>query len=169
MNGPENLSAADGYSERRVKMKSKLSHDKSPLKAYFLWYGIVSGFLILAGLIFSIFGFSMFPDRILPRSVLLSWESSIYGAVLIGWGTMLFFLLRLSFRRIDPELMKIMLLGIAVWLIVEAFFSAYLGVYFNVGVDFAVLILFSIPSIKIIRYLKQESAQNHPNIYDVSG
>jgi len=70
---------------------------------------------------------------------------------------MLFFLGRLAFRRKDPELMKIMLLGIAVWLIIEALFSAYLGVLFNVGVDFAVLLLFSIPTLKIIHYLKQES------------
>lgn len=50
--------------------------------------------------------------------------------------------------------MKIMLLGLAVWLIVEGLFSAFLGVFFNVGVDIAVLALFSIPLIKIVRNIE---------------
>ena len=47
--------------------------------------------------------------------------------------------------------MKTLLYGITVWLAVEALFSAYLGVWFNVGVDIGVLALFSIPLMKSIR------------------
>jgi hypothetical protein len=47
--------------------------------------------------------------------------------------------------------MKILLVGLAAWLIVEALFSLYLGVFFNVGVDIGVLALFSFPLIKAIR------------------
>lgn len=125
------------------------------MKASMVWFCVVSCILIFVGLIFSFFGFGFFPPRILPRSVLLSWESAIYGSVLIGWGTTLFFLGRLAFRRNDIELMKIMLLGIVVWLIIEAIFSAFLGVFFNVGVDFVVLALFAVPLIKSIRKLKK--------------
>lgn len=124
------------------------------LKILTVWFGIVSCILVLVGLMFSFFGFGFFPSSILPKNVLLSWESAIYGAIMIGWGITLFLLGRLAFRRNDIELMKILLIGIAVWLIIEALFSAYLGVFFNVGVDFAVLFLFGFPLIKSIRKLK---------------
>ena len=121
---------------------------------YTIWFLTISCILIFAGLIFSFFGFGFFPSSILPKKALLSWESAIYGSVLIGWGTTLFLIGRLAFRRNDIELMKIMLLGIAIWLILEAIFSAYLGVLFNVGVDLAVLTLFGVPLIKKIRESK---------------
>jgi hypothetical protein len=70
---------------------------------------------------------------------------------MIGWGATLLLAGRLAFRRNDTELMKILLVGLAAWLIVEALFSLYLGVFFNVGVDIGVLALFSFPLIKAIR------------------
>lgn len=124
------------------------------MKTLVAWFSIVSCIMVFAGLIFSFFGFGFFPSNILPRNVLVSWVSAIYGAVMIGWGTTLLLLGRLAFRRNDIALMKIMLLGIAVWLIIEALFSAFLGVLFNVGVDGAVLVLFAFPLIKGIRNLK---------------
>lgn len=127
------------------------------LKKYYIWYGIVASILTVMGMIFSIFGFGIFPDKILPHNVLLTWESSIYGAVLIGLGVMIFLLGRLAFRRKDPELMKIIIMGLGIWLAIEALFSVYLGVYFNAGVDVAVFVLFYIPAYKIIKYLKQHN------------
>jgi len=47
--------------------------------------------------------------------------------------------------------MKLLLVGLAAWLIVEALFSLSLGVFFNVGVDIGVLALFSFPLVKTIR------------------
>jgi hypothetical protein len=47
--------------------------------------------------------------------------------------------------------MKALLYGLTVWLVVEGLFSAYLGVWFNVGVDIGVLALFSLPLIISIR------------------
>ena len=124
------------------------------IKPLTIWFSLVSIILAIIGLIFSIFGFGFFPSTILPKDLLLTWESAIYGSVLIGWGTTLFLIGRLAFKRNDSELLKILLLGISVWLIIEAIFSAYIGVYFNVGVDFAVLILFAIPIILTVRKLK---------------
>ena len=120
-----------------------------------MWFGVVSCILVAVGLIFSFLGFGFFPDFILPKKVLLSWESAIYGSVLIGWGTTLFFLGRMAFRKADTELLKIMLSGISIWLIVEALFSAYLGVFFNVGVDFIVLFLLGFPLLRGILRKKQ--------------
>jgi len=89
---------------------------------------------------------------------LVDWESAIYGAIMIGWGTSLFLLGRLAFRRQDKEMLKILLYGIILWLIVEALFSFYLGVYFNVAVDIAVGILFTIPIVNTIQKINKEKS-----------
>jgi hypothetical protein len=102
----------------------------------------------LSGVFFALFGLDVLPVN---KDVLLQWESAIYGAIMIGWGATLLLAGRLAFRRNDTELMKILLVGLAAWLIVEALFSLYLGVFFNVGVDVGVLALFSFPLIKAIR------------------
>jgi hypothetical protein len=57
--------------------------------------------------------------------------------------------------------MKILLVGLAAWLIVEALFSLYLGVFFNVGVDVGVLALFSFPLIKAIRCIADAGYRGH--------
>jgi hypothetical protein len=108
----------------------------------------VSVILVLVGAFFAFFGLGVLPVN---KDVLLRWESAIYGAIMIGWGATLLYAGRLASRRNDTELMKILLVGLAAWLIVEALFSLYLGVFFNVGVDIAVLALFSLPLIKAIR------------------
>ena len=120
-------------------MKTKLSET---------WFSVVSIILVLAGVFFALFGLDVLPVN---KDVLLQWESAIYGAIMIGWGGTLLLAGRLAFRRNDTELMKILLVGLAAWLIVEALFSLYLGVFFNVGVDIGVLALFSFPLIKAIR------------------
>ena len=118
------------------------------IKLLMLWFSVVSAILVLAGVVFAFFGLDILP---VSKKVLLQWESAIYGAIMIGWGTTLFLAGRLAFRRNDAELMKILLFGLIVWLVVEAIFSFYLGVFFNVGVDLAVLALFSFPLMKAIR------------------
>jgi hypothetical protein len=117
-------------------------------KLLMTWFSVVSVLLVLVGAFFAFFGLGVLPVN---KDVLLQWESAIYGAIMIGWGATLLLAGRLAFRRNDTELMKILLVGLAGWLIVEALFSLYLGVFFNVGVDIAVLALFSFPLIKAIR------------------
>ena len=70
---------------------------------------------------------------------------------MMGWGVTLFLVGRIAFRRNDTELMKVLLYGLIIWLVAEGLFSAYLGVWFNVGVDIGVLALFSFPLIKSMR------------------
>ena len=112
---------------------------------------VIAGILVVVGVVFCVFGLGVLP---VDKSVLLRWESAIYGAIMIGWGITLFLVGRLAFRRNDAALMKLMLIGIVVWLLVEALFSLYLGVFFNVGVDIAVLLLFGLPLIIGIRHAK---------------
>ena len=117
-------------------------------KQMLVWFSAVSLILILFGVLYAFFGLAILPVQ---RDVLLRWESALYGAIMMGWGTTLFLAGRLAFQRTDIDLMKTLLYGIAVWLVVEALFSAYLGVWFNVAVDIGVLALFSIPLIRSIR------------------
>lgn len=108
---------------------------------------MASAILVLWGVVFAFFGLGILP---VDRSVLLPWQSAIYGAIMMGWGVTLLMVGRLAFRRDDAELMKILLTGLAIWLVVEALFSAYLGVWFNVGVDIAVLGLSAFPLIRCL-------------------
>ncbi len=117
-------------------------------KRMIVWFSTVSIILILFGILYAFWGLGILPVQ---RDVLLQWESALYGAIMMGWGTTLFFVGRLAFQRNDIDLMKALLYGLTVWLVVEALFSAYLGVWFNVGVDIGVLALFSIPLITSIR------------------
>ena len=112
------------------------------------WFSIVSIILVLFGILYAFFGLGVLP---VDRHVLLQWESALYGAIMMGWGVTLFLVGRLAIQRNDPDLLRALLYGLTVWLVVEALFSAYLGVWFNVGVDIGVLALFSIPLMKSIR------------------
>jgi hypothetical protein len=116
------------------------------------WFGVVSVIAVAWGVVFAVFGLGILP---LDRSA-LSWESALYGSIMIGWGTTLFLLGRVVFRRNDPELIRPLLIGVTLWLVVEAVFSARFGVWFNVGVDAVVLALFSVPLLGGLRQAKRE-------------
>ena len=110
-----------------------------------LWFLVVSVILIVAGSVFSLFGFTIFPISILPRVSLLPWVSGIYGSVLIGWGLSLYLIGRIAFIDRNPRLLRALSLGIFVWLAIEAVVSAATGVLFNIGVDIAVGLLLIAP------------------------
>jgi hypothetical protein len=117
-------------------------------KQLHIWFSSVSAILVIVGVVFAFFGLRILP---VDRETLLPWQSAIYGAVMMGWGTTLLCVGCVAFRRKDSELMKALVYGLVVWLVVEAAFSIYFRVWFNVGVDVAVLALFSIPLLKGIR------------------
>lgn len=112
-----------------------------------LWFPFVTAILILFGLFYYFFGFRVFSDAVplIPHAALLPWTSALYGAIMVGWGVTLLSVGRLAFRRKDLELQRALLAGLAVWLFLEAAASAWLGVWFNVGVDIAVFVLFAVP------------------------
>ena len=118
------------------------------IKTLTILFSTISVILVLFGFLYVFFGLGVLP---VDKSVLLDWESGLYGAIMIGWGVTLFLVGRIALRRNDQEIMKALLFGLIAWLIFEAGVSAYLGVWFNVGVDISVLILFSFPLIKAIR------------------
>jgi hypothetical protein len=99
-------------------------------KVAIAWFCSISAILVLARIVFAFFGLGILPVN---RSALLSWESAIYGAIMMGWGATLFLVGRIAFRRNDIELMVVLLCGLVLWLAIEALVSAYLGVFFNIG------------------------------------
>ena len=109
---------------------------------------------MLFGIVYAFFGLAILP---VDRETLLPWEGAIYGALMMGWGTTLLCVGRLAFRRNDLGLMKALLYGLIVWLVAEAALSVYFRVWFNVGVDIAVLALFSAPLLKGIEQIKKHS------------
>jgi hypothetical protein len=117
-------------------------------KQLFIWFSSVSAILVIVGIVFAFFGLAILP---VDRETILPWESAIYGAIMMGWGTTLLCVGRVAFRRKDAELMKALVYGLLVWLVVEGGFSIYFKVWFNVGVDIAVLTLFTVPLLKAIR------------------
>lgn len=108
-----------------------------------IWFATISSILILWGIVFAFLGLKILPVR--SPAVLIPWESALYGAIMIGWGLTLLLVGRAAFRTNSHEIKRALLFGITVWLCVEGGFSAYLHVWFNVGVDAAVLALFGIP------------------------
>ena len=115
-----------------------------------IWFHIVTVILIGFGLLYFFFGLKIFSNNapLIPPSVLLDWESALYGAIMLGWGVTLLLLGRIAFKRGDKELKRVLFIGIAVWLVFEAVASAWLGVWFNVGVDVAVATLFAVPLLR---------------------
>jgi hypothetical protein len=116
------------------------------------WFGFACIIMVLVGLFFAFFGLGVLP---VDRQVLSPWQDAVYGATFMGWGATLFFVGRLAFQRRDPDLMKALLYGLFVWFPVEALFSMYFRVWFNVGVDVAVLAVLSLPLIIAIRLLHE--------------
>ena len=112
------------------------------------WFTVVAAILIIFGLLYATIGLQVL---LVDRKVLLNWESDLYGAIMIGWGITLLLVGRVAFKTKQKPLLSALLIGITSWLVLEALASAYLGVWFNVGVDFAVLCLFDIPLIIALR------------------
>jgi hypothetical protein len=110
-----------------------------------LWFGIVSVILILFGILYVFVGLKVLP---VERNVLLDWESALYGAIMIGWGTTLLLVGRLAFQREEKALKRALLIGLLMWLAVEAAASVWFGVWFNVGVDAGVFVLFTVPLLR---------------------
>jgi hypothetical protein len=118
-----------------------------------VWFRVVTIILILFGLLYVFFGLRIFSDKLalIPHDVLLPWESALYGAIMVGWGVTLLSVSRLAFLRDSRELKLALLAGLAVWLSLEAAASAWFHVWFNVGVDVAVLVLLGAPLLGSIR------------------
>ncbi|HEX8965498.1 MAG TPA: hypothetical protein VF820_03655 [Patescibacteria group bacterium] len=111
------------------------------------WVSIVGIIGIVFGIFYSLFGLNGLPvyQKLVPSTVYTQWSNGLYGAVFIGFSILLFFVGRHAIKTKDKVLIKALLYGIAGWLIVEASFSLYYGVFFNAGVDVLLAIVLGLP------------------------
>ena len=123
-------------------------------KTYIIWFSILGIIGTLFGIVYAFFGLGILP---VSKEVLVPWGNGVYRATLIGFSVTIFFAGRHAFRNNDVGLMKALLFGIFAWLITEALFSLYYGVYFNVGVDLGLMLFFGFPLIRMIRSLQTEN------------
>lgn len=125
-------------------------------KSLITWISLVGIIGILFGIFYAFFGLNGLPvyQRLVPDVVYAPWSNGLYGSVFIAFSVLLFFVGRHAFQTKNKSLMKALLYGIASWLIVEAFFSFYYGVYFNIGVDVALIIVLGLPLVIGIRSKK---------------
>ena len=118
-------------------------------------FNIMTAILIVLGLGFAIFGFGRFVELgVLPAERLTEWVSAIYGSLMTGLGLTLLLVGRIALRNQDRELLRALFVGITVWLALEGIFSAYLGVWFNIGVVSVVWLLFGVATRSFARSTK---------------
>jgi hypothetical protein len=117
------------------------------------WISIAGIIGILFGIFYSFFGLSGFPayGELIPKNVIYPWSNGLYGATFIGFSVLLFFVGRHAFQKNDKVLMRYLLFGIYAWLFVEASYSIYYAVYFNVGVDILLAVVLGYPLFKGIQ------------------
>ncbi len=122
-------------------------------KSLELWISIAGIIGILFGIFYAFFGLAGFPPygTLIPKDIIIPWSNGLYGSTFIGFSVLLFFVGRHAFQNNDKGLMKALLYGIYAWLIVEAAFSLYYSVFFNVGVDIALAVFLGFPLIKGIQ------------------
>ena len=118
-----------------------------------MWISIAGIIGILFGIFYALFGLKGFPpyNMLISEEVIIPWSNGLYGSTLIGFSVLLFFVGRYAFEKNDIKLMKALLYGIFSWLIIEAAFSLYYSVYFNIGVDLALMVFLGFPLIRGIQ------------------
>lgn len=114
------------------------------------WFSVAGVIGVLFGIFYALFGLDGLPayHMLVPRNVFSEWSNGLYGSVFIGFSILLFFVGRHAFQNNNKILMKALLYGISSWLIVEAAFSLYYGVFFNVGVDVALMVFLGFPLVR---------------------
>lgn len=125
-------------------------------KSLIRWVSLIGIIGVLFGIFYALFGLNGFPayQKLVSPTAYTPWSNGLYGAVFIGFSILLFFAGRHAIQKKDKVLMKALLYAIAAWLIVEASFSLYYGVYFNVGVDILLAVVLGLPFVLGIRSKK---------------
>lgn len=118
-----------------------------------IWMSAVGIIGVLFGIFYALFGLEALPvyQKFVPQAVYSPWSNGLYGSTFIGFSVLLFFVGRHAFQNNDKNLMKALLYGIMSWLVVEAFFSFYWGIYINVAVDAVLTIALGLPLVTGIR------------------
>lgn len=129
-------------------------------KSLVTWISVAGIIGILFGTFYAFFGLAGFPAyrELIPKEVITPWSNGLYGSTFIGFSVLLFFVGRHALQNNNKVLMKALLYGIFAWLIVEAAFSIYYSVFFNVGVDILLAVVLGFPLIKGIQSSNKKSS-----------
>ena len=74
-----------------------------------------------------------------------NWIYGLWGATIAGWGIFLTFIVHYPFRHKEKWAWNCLVLGLAVWFLLDTGLSLIYRVYFNVGFNTALLILAGLP------------------------
>lgn len=123
---------------------------KMKQKHFIKWITIAGLTGVAFGIFYTIFGLEGLPvyQKFVPEDSLEGWSRGLYGATFIGFSVLLLLLGRRAIQRKDKELGKILLCGIAAWVVYEALISLIYGVYINVLVDVVLIAFLSYPLLK---------------------
>lgn len=120
-------------------------------RKHFIWWITAAGIVgILFGIFYSIAGLEGLPvyEKFVPLESLEGWSRGLYGSTFIGFSVLLLLLGRRAIQKKDRDLARILVCGIAAWIIYEAAMSVVYGVYINVLVDIVLILFLSYPLLK---------------------
>jgi hypothetical protein len=133
------------------------------MKAFIFWQRwllIVAIFVTLFGVFMALFNntplFKLFNDRIDPvfwdsqdpptlSLIFRTWVYGVWGATVAGWGLTLAFLAHNPYKRRERWARRALILGLALWYLLDTGFSINFGVYFNAAFNTLLLLLAGLP------------------------
>ncbi len=92
------------------------------------------------------------------RRTFQAWAYGVWGATMVGWGIVLYFVVRGPFAKKEPWSWRAIAFGVLAWFAIDTGFSAYYDVTINVFVNITVLALAFIPLAATYNDFKQASA-----------
>jgi hypothetical protein len=121
-----------------------------------VWMSFAGIIGVLFGIFYALFGLESLPvyKWFVPDVAYTPWSNGLYGSTFIGFSVLLFFVGRHAFQTNNKILMRALLYGIMSWLIIEALFSFYYGIYINVLVDIALTLFLGFPLVMGMRSRK---------------
>lgn len=89
-----------------------------------------------------------------PTIIFQQWIYSTLGAVLVGWGIFLTFIVTHAFRNKERWAWHCIVLGITLWFIADTSVSLFYHVYINVYVNVVLFIVLGLPLCFTKKYFK---------------
>lgn len=132
---------------------------------------VVSFVMIIMGLFIAFLNQTIFFDFIFNKNIntvfglsenstagitqFQNWIYGVLGATIVGWGIIMFFVIKYGFREKQKWAWKSIAVGISVWFVIDTSLSIYFGVYFNALFNSILFLLFIIPLLFIKNYFKE--------------
>jgi predicted membrane protein len=114
------------------------------------WLKITMGMVVIAGFILALFSDYVFSDFLNMKinriffsgssptvqvEILKKWMLGVCGAVMIGWGLSMLYVVNNSFKRREQWAWRCIFYPVLAWYLIDSGISAYFGVGFNVMIN----------------------------------